>query len=99
MESFKNLKPIHFTERKLGFSYIFLRNRINFEATYFDKAITDDVFPTFDNGNLLLKNLANHQNKGFELNLQLNNFPFGYSSEFRDNPVSYTHLDVYKRQL
>lgn len=85
VESFTNLNPIHFTERKLGFSYNFLRNRINFEATYFDKTITDDVFPTFENGNLMLKNLANHQNKGFELNLQLNNFPFGYSSEFRDN--------------
>ena len=83
--SFKNLEPIKTTEKKLGLQYNFLRNRINFEAVYFQKTFTDDVFPTFENGNLMLKNLANHQNKGFELNLQLNNFPFGDSSEFRDN--------------
>lgn len=83
--SFKNLEPIKTTEKKLGLQYNFLRNRINLEAVYFQKTFTDDVFPTFENGNLMLKNLANHHNKGFELNLQLNNFPFGYSSEFRDN--------------
>lgn len=83
--SFKNLEPIKTIEKKVGLQYNLLRNRINFEAVYFQKTFTDDVFPTFENGNLMLENLANNQNKGFELNLQLNNFPFGYSSEFRDN--------------
>lgn len=83
--SFKNLKPIRTTEKKLGLQYNIWNNRINFEAVYFQKTFTDDIFPTFENGNLMLKNLANHQNKGIELSLQLNNFPFSFSSEFRDS--------------
>ena len=83
--SFKNLEPISTTEKKIGLQYNVWRNRINFEAVYFHKSITDDIFPTFENGNLVLKNIGNHINNGFELNLQLNNFPFGYSLNFRDN--------------
>lgn len=83
--SFKNLEAIRITEKKLGLQYNVWNNRINFEAVYFQKTFNNDVFPTFENGNLTLKNMANHQNKGFELNLQLHNFPFGNSSEFRDN--------------
>lgn len=83
--SFQGLEPIKIIERKLGLTYNFLRNRINFEASYFNKTTNNDIFPVFEKGNLILRNLTDHQTKGFELSLQLNDFPFNSTSGFREN--------------
>lgn len=79
-ESFKGLSNINTKEWKIG-------GRLNFgyymslEGEYFNKKITDDVFPIFENNQLKIKNMADHTYSGYEFNfaydgLRLGNYFF-----------------------
>ncbi|WP_390454860.1 hypothetical protein, partial [Chryseobacterium sp. Alg-005] len=73
VETFKNLSNIHTKEWKAGFN-INKRNRLNLEAEYFKREITNDIFPVFENGKFILKNLADHSYSGYDLNLSYKNY-------------------------
>ena len=45
------------------------RNRLFLNGEFFVRNTINDVFPVFENGELLLKNIADHRNKGMELDL------------------------------
>jgi hypothetical protein len=71
IQSFDDLLPIQHKEwsarTELNYKY-----RILFEAEIFDCKILDDIFPVFENGIYNLKNIFNHRNRGFELELTYN---------------------------
>lgn len=79
VQSFNNLKSINNLETKFGvrFSYDY---RYNLEGSFTDKKYANDVFPVFENGKIMLKNLVDHNSKSYDLNLNLNNFPFRYGN-------------------
>ncbi|HLG39885.1 MAG TPA: hypothetical protein VI461_09465 [Chitinophagaceae bacterium] len=64
----KNLSPISHRELS-GTIEISYKNRVMLTAELFRKTTKNDVFPVFSNGDLILKNIANHRRKGMELQL------------------------------
>ncbi|WP_123838329.1 hypothetical protein [Chryseobacterium oncorhynchi] len=79
-EGFKGLSNINTKEWKIGgklnFGYY-----MSLEGEYFNKKITDDVFPIFENNQLKIKNMADHTYSGYEFNfaydgLRLGNYFF-----------------------
>ncbi|HZI52616.1 MAG TPA: hypothetical protein VFD56_02885, partial [Chitinophagaceae bacterium] len=68
VSSFKNLLPVRHTELTAR-AEIYFKNKFSLEAQVFDRKISDDVFPVFENGVVALKNLADHRNRGVELTL------------------------------
>lgn len=79
-ETFRTISNINSREGKIGLIYTTGRH-LNFEAEYFNRKITDDVFPVFENNRLQLKNVADHTYNGFEVSAEYNNLYF--SSDFR----------------
>ncbi len=75
-ESFKGLSNINTKEWKIG-------GRLNFgyymslEGEYFNKKITDDVFPVFENTQLKIKNMADHTYSGYEFNFAYDRLRLG----------------------
>lgn len=86
IKSFSELLPVRHKEltarAELNYKY-----RITFSAEVFSRKTVDDVFPLYENGELTLKNLADHRNKGLEMVL-------GYNSNTRkvttNNTISLT---------
>ena len=66
IDSFKDLLPVRHQEWTAR-SEIYYLNRFSFEAEIFNRKIMDDVFPVYENGSPVLKNIADHRNKGVEL--------------------------------
>ncbi|WP_179472825.1 hypothetical protein [Chryseobacterium sp. H1D6B] len=73
VENFKRLSNIDVKEWKTGLM-LKLGYRITLEGEYFNKKITNDIFPVFENNQLQLKNLADHTYSGYEFNLLFSNF-------------------------
>src|SRR5699024_10816712 len=44
------------------------------------KQFKNDVFPMYENGRIVLKNIADHTTKSYDLNLNFQNFPLRSSS-------------------
>jgi TonB-linked SusC/RagA family outer membrane protein len=70
-----NLKPEFTTEKEVGLELGFLKNRISFQATYYDAITTNQTIPTqisaatgFQNATI---NIGSMTNKGVELDLKL----------------------------
>lgn len=88
VETFNNLSNINIKEGKVGFKLMSNRRGINLVAEYFNRRISDDVFPVFEGQNLILKNLANHTYKGYEVNFSYDriisnhNFSLGAKASF-----------------
>lgn len=84
VETFKNLSNINIKEWKTGFKFI-VNYKMNLTAEYFNRRISDDVFPVFEGQNLVLKNLADHTYKGYEVNFNydriISNYQFSLSSK------------------
>lgn len=84
VETFNNLSNINIKEWKTGFKFI-VNYKMNLTAEYFNRRISDDVFPVFEGQNLVLKNLADHTYKGYEINFNydriINNYQFSLSSK------------------
>jgi hypothetical protein len=68
VNSFKNLIPVNHREwsAKLDLSYLY---KLTLSAEVFIKKTRNDVFAVYENGNLNLRNIADHRNKGIELQL------------------------------
>ena len=79
VQSFRNLKSINNLESKAGFRFYY-DYRYTLEGSFTNKKYTNDVFPVFENGKIVLKNLVDHNSKNYDLNLNLNNFPFRYGN-------------------
>lgn len=84
VETFNNLSNINIKEWKTGFKFI-VNYKMNLTAEYFNRRISDDVFPVFEGQNLVLKNLADHTYKGYEVNFNydriISNYQFSLSSK------------------
>ena len=65
VNSFNDLSPVRHKEWTAR-AEVYFRNKISFEAEIFNRKIIDDVFPVYENGSLVLKNIADHRNKGVE---------------------------------
>jgi len=79
VESFRNLKSINNLESKFGFRFYY-NYRYTLEGSFTNKKYTNDVFPVFENGKIMMKNLVDHNYKNYDLNLNLNHFPFRYGN-------------------
>ncbi|WP_312343094.1 hypothetical protein [Chryseobacterium binzhouense] len=89
VETFNNLSNINVKEWKTGFKFI-INHRMNLTAEYFNRKIFNDVFPVFENQNLVLKNLADHTYDGYEVN-------FNYDNIIRSQNISLsTKASIFK---
>lgn len=79
VQSFRNLKAINNLESKAGFRFYY-NYRYTLEGSFTNKKYTNDVFPVFENGKIMLKNLVDHNYKNYDLSLNLNQFPFRYGN-------------------
>ncbi len=68
VDSYDNLQPIHQDEFKLGLE-ISYGYRLTLTGEFFAKQTKHDVFPLYNNGKLMLQNIASHQTRGVELQL------------------------------
>jgi hypothetical protein len=73
VSSFENVFPIRHKEwtarAELNYKY-----KLSFQAEFFNRKITDDIFPVYNNGSFELKNIADHRNTGVELILSFNSY-------------------------
>lgn len=79
VQSFNGLKSINNLESKVGIR-LYHDYRYHLEGSFTNKKFTNDVFPVFENGQILLKNLVDHNYKSYDLNFGLQNFPFRYGN-------------------
>jgi len=68
VNSFANLLPIQHSEWT-GRLELWYKNRFSFTTELFVRNTAQDIFPVYENNQLLLKNITAHQNKGIELQL------------------------------
>ncbi|MCJ8155321.1 hypothetical protein MKJ01_16265 [Chryseobacterium sp. SSA4.19] len=73
VETFRGLSSINTKEWKTGFK-IDAGFKISIEGEYFNRKIFNDVFPVYENNQLILKNLADHTYSGYEFNFSYHNF-------------------------
>jgi hypothetical protein len=85
VRGFDNLEPIQHKEwtGRVEFSYKYW---ITLYGELFSRKTGNDVFPVVENGNLVLKNIADHRNKGLELGLIINHNARNFHT---DNTVSF----------
>lgn len=95
VESFRNLSTVDFKEWKTGIHFTPFR-RINLEAEYFKRKVFNDIFPVFENNQLLLKNLANHTYEGYEANLSYKTI-LTQNVRFTNKISFYKYRDVVNR--
>ena len=73
VNSFQNVFPIRHKEwtarAELNYKY-----KLSLQAEFFDRKISDDIFPIYNNGSYELKNIADHHNSGAELILSYNSY-------------------------
>lgn len=94
--SFKNLSPINTKEWKTGLR-LNLGYKISLESEYFNRKITDDVFPVFNKNQLQLKNLADHTYSGYEVNFSYNDFRIGQDFFSTQKVSFFKYKDVVDR--
>lgn len=87
VESFKGLSNINTREWKVG-GKLNLDYNISLEGEYFNKKITDDLFPVFEENQLKLKNMADHTYSGYEFNFAYDRLRLGYDF-FTVNKISF----------
>lgn len=80
VETVKNLSTINSGEWKGGLKLAY-RYNLAFEAEYFKRKITDDIFPVFEGNQLQLKNLADHTYTGYDISFLYDNIYLG--TDFR----------------
>lgn len=95
-ETFKNLSNVEIKEWKTGFK-LMLNGKIDFSAEYFNRQISDDIFPVFEGQNLVLKNLADHKYKGFEVNLNYDRIIANYNFSLGSKASFFKYRDVVDR--
>ncbi|MFL9833802.1 TonB-dependent receptor [Chryseobacterium terrae] len=96
VDNFRNLSNVNIKEWKTGFKFI-LNGKIDFSAEYFNRQISDDIFPIFEGQNLVLKNLADHMYKGFEVNLNYDRIITNYNFSLGSKASFFKYRDVVDR--
>jgi hypothetical protein len=68
---FNNLEAVHHKEwtGRLELTY---KYRVTLYGELFSRTTRNDVFPVVENGNMVLKNMADHRNHGLELGFSVN---------------------------
>lgn len=92
-ESFKGLSNINSREWKAG-ARINAGYRLSFEGEYFNRKITDDVFPVFENNLLQLKNVAEHTYSGYEFNFSYDRLPLLYELYMTNKVSFFRYTDI-----
>lgn len=80
VQNFANLKSINNVESKVGMRLYHDFNSNYLEGTFTNKQFKNDVFPVFENGKIVLKNIVDHTTKSYDLNLNFSNFPLRAST-------------------
>lgn len=93
VETFQNLSNINVKEWKTGFKFI-INHKMNLTAEYFNRKISDDVFPVFENQNLVLKNLADHTYDGYEVNFNYDNIYRRYDFAIGSKASFFKYQDI-----
>jgi len=96
VETFNNLSNINIKEWKAGFKFI-INRKINLTAEYFNRNISDDIFPVFEGNNSVLKNLADHTYKGFEANFNYDNIIANQNFKVSSKASFFKYQDVVDR--
>ena len=92
---FDNLEPVRHKEftGRLELSY---KYRVTLYGELFSRKTRNDIFPVVENGNGVLKNIADHRNRGLELGLMVNhnarNFYTGNTLSFFTNNSTVTDV-------
>ncbi len=94
-ERFKNLSTVNTEEWKGGFKLTY-RN-LAFEAEYFKRKITDDIFPVFEGNQLLLKNLADHTYAGYDVSFSYDHIYLGTDFRTSQKASFYSYQDKVNR--
>jgi TonB-linked SusC/RagA family outer membrane protein len=90
----KSLKPLLSTDYEIGLDMDFLQNRIGFEASYYDRQITNDIVRTAVSGttgySTAVLNVGKLQNSGIEILLRAtpvvtSNFTWDVTATFTKN--------------
>jgi len=71
VNGFDNLAAIHHREWT-GRMELTYQNRLTLYGEFFNRNTFNDVFPVFEGGKLLLRNIADHRNSGVELGATFN---------------------------
>ena len=94
VKTFNGLSPVRHKEftARAEISY---KHKLSLIAEFFNRKTYDDVFPVYDNGALVLRNIADHRNRGAE-------FSLNYYSNAKDlstnNSISFaTYKDIVTR--
>ncbi|MET3536169.1 TonB-dependent receptor [Chryseobacterium limigenitum] len=95
VETFENLSNINSKEWKAGFTLT--RRNLNVEAEYFNRSISDDIFPVFKNNQLMLKNLADHTYSGYEVNFSYDNIYLGRDFRMTHKASFFKYKDIVDR--
>jgi hypothetical protein len=77
--SIDNLLPTRHSEWKTRLE-VGYKNRLTFSAETFRRRIADDIYPFFENGAFVLKNVATHRNAGIELGLDYDTYSKYFST-------------------
>jgi hypothetical protein len=75
VSSFNNLTPIDHHEWSGMIELSYMHN-ITLSAEAFVRTTRNDIFPIYENGEWVLKNIADHRKKGFEVQLSAYRLPF-----------------------
>ncbi len=95
-QTFRNLSNINSKEGKAGFR-VKVGYHISLEAEYFNRKVTDDIFPVFENNLLQLKNLADHTYSGYEANFVYDNIYLGTDFTTSHKVSFFKYKDVVNR--
>ncbi|MCT2562037.1 hypothetical protein [Chryseobacterium herbae] len=95
-QTFRNLSNINSKEGKAGFR-VKVGYHISLEAEYFNRKVTDDAFPVFENNLLQLKNLADHTYSGYEANFAYDNIYLGTDFTTSHKASFFKYKDVVNR--
>lgn len=60
---------------EIGYKYM-----ITLYGEFFNRRITNDIFPVMENGSLVLRNIASHRNRGLELGLVISPSTRGFTT-------------------
>ncbi len=96
VETFNNLSNINIKEWKAGFKFL-INRKINLTAEYFNRNISDDIFPVFEGNHLVLKNLADHTYKGYEVNFNYDNIIANQNFKVSSKASFFKYKDVVDR--
>lgn len=86
--TFSHLSPMQHREFASSIQ-LDLDRIISFDADFFIRNTKDNVFPTYDNNQLVLKNIADTRYKGFELQLQFNSKKTNPQTLATSNSISF----------